>query len=150
MILNSPELIHEDEIPSRYTSDGENINPPFKFVMVPPVAKSLAFIVEDPDAPAGLWVHWMIWNIPVNTTEILAGQAPKGIVGLNSSHKNDWDQISPPDEGEHRYFFKLYALDIELELDPLTATRDEFHLAIEGHALKTAELMCKYKKPEVA
>jgi Raf kinase inhibitor-like YbhB/YbcL family protein len=146
MLLNSPAFTHEGAIPQKYTADGDGINPPLKIQYVPNDAKSLAIIVEDPDAPGGTWTHWLIWNIPTTTTlEITEGVAPTGVVGKNSGGENSWYPINPPD-GEHRYFFRLFALDTELELDPQTATPEEFHNAVEEHTLAKTELMGKYHK----
>ena len=148
MLLNSPTLVHEGEIPKQYTSDGENINPPFTLSYVPQAAQSLVFIVEDPDAPVGLWIHWLVWNIDPNITEIKENAIPKdGVVGLNSSMRNEWDSISPPDK-EHRYFFKLYALDTMLGLDAKTAKNEDLVAAMEGHVVAKAEFIGKYGKKE--
>jgi Raf kinase inhibitor-like YbhB/YbcL family protein len=145
MLFNSPAFTHEGAIPQKYTCDGENMSPPFKIQYVPQDAKSLALIVEDPDAPGGTWTHWMVWNIPMTTTEIAEGVAPAGVIGKNSGGENGWHQICPPD-GEHRYFFKLFALDNELELDPQTATPEQVHQEIEQHTVAKAELMGKYHR----
>ncbi|MCK9368467.1 YbhB/YbcL family Raf kinase inhibitor-like protein [Candidatus Dojkabacteria bacterium] len=144
MLLNSPTLTHNGTIPVKYTADGENITPPFTISYVPQAAQSLVFLVEDPDAPVGLWVHWMIWNINPNITEMKENEIPRdGIVGMNSSMQNEWDKISPPDK-EHRYFFKLYALDIKLELDPATTKSEDLVAAMEGHTVAKAEFIGKY------
>ncbi|KKR06270.1 MAG: Phospholipid-binding protein, PBP family [candidate division WS6 bacterium GW2011_GWF2_39_15] len=147
MLLNSPSIIHDSEIPPQYTCDGENINPPFTISYVPQNAQSLVFLVEDPDAPAGLWVHWMIWNMDPKMTEIREGEVPKGAVGMNSGMTNDWYPICPP-EGEHRYHFKLFALDTMLELDEKTVTREDLLAAMEDHIVAKAELVGRYTKAE--
>ena len=148
MLLNSSALTHNEKIPARYTCDGENFNPPFTISYVPGAAKSLVFIVEDPDAPVGLWIHWLVWNIDPDITEIKENETPKdGVVGLNSGMRNDWDSICPPDK-EHRYFFKLYALDTMLELDSKTAKNEDVVAAMEGHILAKAEFIGKYGKKE--
>lgn len=146
MILNSPDFTHDGELPSRFTCDGENIHPALTLSYVPMQAKSLAIIVEDPDAPAGTWVHWMIWDVSADITEVNAGETPQGVVGKNSSFRNEWDGICPPD-AEHRYFFKVFALDVEkLELDPETATREDFYTAVEEHIVKQEEIVGRYVK----
>lgn len=147
MLLNSTALTFDSEIPTKYTCDGENIIPPFEISYVPPKAESLVFLVEDPDSPTGLWTHLMVWNINPKTTKIEEGKIPNGIVGKNSAMRRDWDSINPPD-GEHRYFFKLYALDTKLDLNPKTATRDELVAAMEGHILAKEEFVGKYGKKE--
>ncbi len=147
MLLNSSEIIHEGTLPSKFTCDGDNTTPPFKIAFVPQAAQSLVYMVEDPDAPLGLWTHLMIWDISADITEIEEGKLPEGVVGKNSSEQVGWDNICPPDENEHRYFFKIFALDVEkLEVDPATATRDEVCHAMEDHTVAHAELIGKYKK----
>jgi Raf kinase inhibitor-like YbhB/YbcL family protein len=145
MQLASNVFQNSEVIPQKYTCDGEYFNPPLTISDLPQDTKTLALIVEDPDAPVGLWVHWMIWNIPTNISEISEDWAPVGVVGKNSSNNNSWDDICPPN-GEHRYFFKLFALDCGLDLDPETTTRDQFYQAMEGHVIEKAELLGRYSR----
>ncbi|MBI2356548.1 YbhB/YbcL family Raf kinase inhibitor-like protein [Candidatus Dojkabacteria bacterium] len=147
MLLNSPSLTHDGEIPSKYTCDGDDILPPFKIFYPPHDALSLVFVVEDHDAPAGIWTHLMVWNIDPSIKEIEEGKVPMGVVGKNSGMTEGWYSICPP-EGEHRYFFKIFALDTKLDLDPETATRDDLLLAMEEHILAKEELMGRYTKVE--
>ena len=133
------------EIPSRFTCDGESINPPLIFKIVPENAKSLALIVDDPDAPSGIWVHWVLWNIPPTVTEIKEGSTPAGAVaGINSGSKNAFSAPCPPG-GIHRYFFKLYALDKVFDL-PATSTSEDLSNAMEGHIMSESRLMGIYQK----
>lgn len=145
MQLTSTAFENNQEIPENYTCDGDMINPPLQISEVPETTKSLALIVEDPDAPVELWIHWIIWNIPTNTQEIPSGSNKIGTTGKNSSNNNSWDPICPPDK-EHRYYFKLFALDTTLDLDPEKATRDDFYNAMEKHLIERTELMGRYNR----
>lgn len=146
MRLSSPVFDEGKFIPKRYTCDGEDINPPLTISDVPEDAKSLALIVDDPDAPAGLWVHWTVWNIDPETAEIVEDSVPVGATqGLTSSGKGGYHGPCPPDR-EHRYFFRLYALDTMLDLDRLQTGKDELKDAMHGHVLARAELMGRYDR----
>jgi len=147
MKLTSPEFENGGNIPPFYTCDESSVSPPLKFEGVPTKAKSLALIMDDPDAvkPAGkVWDHWVAWNIPPETKEVAEGRDPDGIMGKNSRNNLTYSGPCPPD-GEHRYFFKLYALDTMLKLKE-GSTKDEVLKAIEGHVIEQAELMGKYKR----
>lgn len=129
-------------IPSQYTCDGANINPPLDIEGIPENAKCLALIVDDPDAPAGIWVHWVVWNIPV-ANHINENKAP-GTEGLNDFRRRNYGGPCPP-SGTHRYFFKVYALDTMLNL-PDNTTKSQLLNAMEGHILASGELMGVYKR----
>ncbi len=145
MKISSPAFENTGEIPSKYTCDGDNVNPPLSFVDIPDGTKSLALTVDDPDAPVGLWVHWLVWNIDPQTNEILENSIPLGSTeGITSFGKAGYGGPCPPDR-EHRYFFKLYALDITLDL-PGTEKKDRLENAIQGHILAQAELMGRYDR----
>jgi Raf kinase inhibitor-like YbhB/YbcL family protein len=149
MKLTSPVFSHQGQIPSKYTCDGENINPPLTISEVPPTAKSLVLIMEDPDVPKrlradGMWDHWIIFNIPVTVTEISEGEEPIGIHGIGTSKNLNYYGPCPPDR-EHRYFFKLYALDTELALAE-KATKVQVEGAMKDHILAKAELIGKYAR----
>jgi len=144
-------------IPSHYTCDGENINPPLTISGVPPGAASLVLIMDDPDVPKqlkpdGVFDHWVLFNIPPGTTQILAGQKDlPGVRGVSGRNMHYYTGPCPPPQyepSEHRYFFRLYALDDELSL-PEGATKemvlDEMKRS-DGHVIETAELMGKYKR----
>lgn len=145
MQISSTAFENNGLIPQQFACDGDLLNPPLVFSAVPDDAVSLALIVEDPDAPAGLWIHWIVWNIDPQTQTIAAGTVPAGVVGKNSSGNASWDDICPP-SGEHRYVFKVFALNKKLELDSATATRDDFYQQLEGSVIEKAELMGKYSK----
>jgi Raf kinase inhibitor-like YbhB/YbcL family protein len=142
--LTSTAFEHNSPIPARYTCDGEDISPPLTISGVPDGSRSLALILEDPDAPAGTWDHWITFNIPPRTTEIAEGQDDPGFPGLNSWKKIGWGGPCPP-SGEHRYVFHLYALDCELEV-PEGATKRDIQLAMRGHVLAQGELIGLYKR----
>ncbi|MBI2356047.1 MAG: YbhB/YbcL family Raf kinase inhibitor-like protein [Candidatus Doudnabacteria bacterium] len=149
MKILSPAFEHSQPIPKVYTCDGQNISPPLMFVDVPKEAKSLALIMEDPDVPKnirpdGLWVHWMVWDMPPDVAEIPEGAEAPGVIGQNTSGQASYEGPCPPDR-EHRYFFKLYALD-QTMTSARIANRDDFLSAIEGHVIAEAELMGKYNR----
>ena len=145
MMLKSPAFDHEGFIPSKYTCQGEDVNPELVIEDVPEGTKSLVLIMDDPDAPMGTWDHWVVWNIPPNVTVIGEDNVPPGaIIGKNSWGKNEYGGPCPP-SGVHRYFFKLYALDTELDLGP-SSTKHDVEEAMKGHVLAEAVLMGKYSK----
>jgi Raf kinase inhibitor-like YbhB/YbcL family protein len=131
-------------IPSKYTCDGANSSPPLAFGGIPAGAKSLALVVDDPDAPGGTFDHWVIWNIPPNTTSVAEGQSPQGVNGKTGFGKSAYGGPCPP-SGEHRYFFKLYAVDTTLNLAP-SSSKSDLEKAIKGHTLATAQMMGRYKR----
>lgn len=141
----SPVFQHKQMIPSLYTCQGKDISPPLLIADVPSDAKSLAFIMDDPDASVGTWVHWVFWNLPVSTTEIAENatlSVPQGRTDFGFSR---YGGPCPP-SGTHRYFFKLYALDVSLDL-PAGSTKSDLEKAMAGHILEMAELIGLYKKP---
>lgn len=143
--IESAAFAHLGTIPTKYTCDGENVNPPLAWNGVPEKTKSLALIMDDPDAPRGTWVHWLLWNIDPRTTGIAEHSVPAGAVqGMTSSGQAAYDCPCPPDR-EHRYFFKLYALDIPIPLSS-SATKAEAEQAIRGHILAQAELIGLYDR----
>ncbi len=149
MKLTSPAFDYEGKIPSAHTCDGENVNPPLSISEVPSDAKSLVLIMDDPDVPKdirkdGMWDHWVVFNIPPDHTEIAQGQEPPGRHGIGTGDNTDYFGPCPPD-GEHRYFFKLYALDCELDL-PEKSTKLDVEGAMSGHVLDTAVLMGRYAR----
>jgi len=137
-------------IPAHYTCDGANASPPLRFDGIPAGTKSLALLCEDPDAPAGLWVHWVLYNLPPASAG-LPEAMPDGEVlpsgahqGLNNARHHRYDGPCPPD-GTHRYYFKLYALDTTLA--PEThLDRGKLLQAMDGHILARGELMGRYSR----
>src|SRR4030095_5889972 len=140
--LISTVFSHKGHIPPLYTCEGKNINPPLKVENVPDGTKTLAIIVEDPDAPRGTFDHCVVWNISPN--EAIAERSNAGINGMNGFGKTGYGGPCPP-SGEHRYFFKFFALDDELNL--LAGSKKEELLdAMKGHVLASAEVMGVYQK----
>lgn len=152
--LGSPAFAHATEIPARYTCDGEDISPPLTWSGVPQATKSLALIVEDPDAPDPkaprvVWVHWILYNIPPSATglaeAVAARQLPAGTrQGMNSWHRTGYGGPCPP-IGRHRYFHRLYALDTLLP-DLGNPDKAKLQKAMAGHVLAQAELMGTYAR----
>ena len=145
MDIQSSAFVYNDPIPSVYTCDGKNVSPPLSILDVPAEAASLVLISDDPDAPAGTWVHWLVWNIDPSTTAIAEGSSPSGSVeGTTSFGKTGYGGPCPP-SGTHRYFFKLYALDSTLDLAS-DADKAALEAAMEGHILDQAETMGVYSR----
>lgn len=150
MEIKSASFHHEGMIPSKYTCDGRNISPPLSWSGAPEKTKSFALICDDPDAPVGLWVHWVLYDIPAVVQALPENVARDenlarlGKNGKNTSRRFGYDGPCPPD-GMHRYYFKLYALDTMLNAEA-GLTKDELLQAIKGHILAEAQLMGRYKR----
>jgi len=149
MVITSTAFSDGAVIPKKYTCDGQDMSPPLAFSGVPVGAKSLALICDDPDAPMGMWVHWVVWGMPPSTPALPEG-LPKdaklsgGIQqGLNSWPKIGYNGPCPPPGRPHRYFFKLYALDAELNLTERTP-KSALEEAMKGHIVAQAQLMGQY------
>lgn len=142
MKLTSPEIENGKKIPRKFTCEGDDINPTLIIEDIPVGTKSLALIVDDPDAPMGTWVHWVSFNIPV-VSQIDEDSIP-GKQGINDFGRKDYGGPCPP-SGTHRYFFKLYALDTVLDLNE-GINKEALEDAVEGHILDKAELIGLYKK----
>lgn len=138
--LSSPAFRAGEKIPDKYTCKGANVSPPLQFPGVPGEARSLVLIVEDPDAPNGLFTHCLVWNIEPTTRQIAERTFPAGAVsGSNDFGKIGYGGPCPP-SGTHRYFFRIFALDQKLELKS-GAKRTELDKAMAGHILARGELM---------
>lgn len=139
MIIDSPAFVHEQSIPSKYTCMGDDVSPPLRFHDIPKGTKSLALIVEDPDAPAGTFDHWITWNIPPDTKSL-----PENVQafnqGLNGFHDISYRGPCPPPGAPHHYYFKLYALDTVLTL-PDRSLKKQLEEAMEGHILAKAVMI---------
>ena len=131
-------------IPSKFTCDGSDTSPPLQIADVPSGAKSLVLIVDDPDAPGGLFTHWLVWNISPQTGSIAEGSAPKGVQGANDFGKSGYRGPCPP-PGTHRYSFKIFALDRELDLRS-GAKRSQVDAAMKDHVIAQGELVGRYAK----
>jgi len=149
--LSSTAFTNGGEIPRRYTGEGEDLSPALAWQDAPAGTQSLALIADDPDAPHGTWTHWLLWNIPARAT--LLPEGVEKIEVLDNAERqgtNDFQRIGyggpyPPPGTAHRYFFKLYALDVRLDLKS-GATKAELESAIKPHVLAEAQWMGTYKR----
>jgi len=142
LTITSPAFEKNKLIPSKYTCDGDDVNPPLNIEGIPKETKSLVLIVDDPDASKGTWDHWIVWNIPL-TNKIEENSVP-GTEGLNDFRKHSYGGPCPP-SGTHRYFFKVYALDTKLDLDPNSRKKD-IEKAMKDHILAKGELIGLYSR----
>ena len=132
-------------IPEKFSKNGQNVSPELRIEGAPADAKSLAVIVDDPDAPVGLFTHWLVWNVDPKATEIPEGSAPSGAVqGKNDFGETGYGGPQPP-SGTHRYYFKIFALDRPLDLKP-GARRRDVDAAMKGHVIGQGQLMGRYSK----
>jgi hypothetical protein len=149
--VRSTDFANGSEIPRAFTCDGEDRSPALEWSAAPAGTKTFALIADDPDAPMGTWVHWVIFNIPASAKALPGAVEKKEQLsdgtrqGQNSSHKIGYHGPCPPPGKAHRYFFKLYALDTELTLSAGTGKSD-LERAMEGHILGRAEWMGRYKR----
>ena len=144
MKITSSAFREGGNIPSKFTCDGGDTRPPLQIAEVPSGAKSLALVVDDPDAPSGLFTHWIVWNISPQTNAIAEESAPKGVHGTNDFGKSGYGGPCPP-SGTHRYYFRIFALDRELNL-PSGAKRSQLDAAMKGHVVAQGELMGRYSR----
>lgn len=142
LIISSSAFEPSGFIPAKYTCDGINVNPPLHIGNLPAEVQSLVLIVDDPDAPSGTWVHWVVWNIA--PSPFISQNTRPGTEGTNDFGSQRYGGPCPP-SGTHRYFFKVYALDNSLEL-PAGASKRTVLTAMEGHLLAQGELMGRYKR----
>lgn len=146
MKISSPAFKANETIPTQFTCDGKDFNPSLVFSDLPTNAKSLALIVDDPDAPVGDWVHWLVWNIAPNTTKIDENSTPQNTVtGTNDFGKTQYGGPCPPAGSPHHYHFKLYALDSTLEL-PADTNKAALLKAMQGHIIELSELVGLYQR----
>jgi Raf kinase inhibitor-like YbhB/YbcL family protein len=143
LTVKSPAFENNKPIPQKYSCDGQEVNPPLTVEGIPQATKTLALIVEDPDAPRGTFDHWLVWNI-VPTGKIEENSIP-GVEGINTSGEQTYVSPCPP-FGTHRYFFKVYALDTALALKPLATKKKDLEKAMQGHVLAQGELMGLYSR----
>lgn len=132
-------------IPQKYTCDAENVSPPLFWSDIPEGTESMALIVDDPDAPVGTWVHWVLYDIPADQYSL-----PEGVIGVGNEGKNNFGNVGyggpcPPMGPTHRYFFKIYALATTLGLDA-GETKENLERAMEGHILAQGHLMGQYQR----
>jgi Raf kinase inhibitor-like YbhB/YbcL family protein len=143
LVVKSPAFENNKLIPSKYSCDGSEVNPPITIEGIPKETKTLALIIEDPDALQGIFDHWIVWNI-APSGKIEENSVP-GTEGLNSADQQSYVGMCPP-RGTHRYFFKVYALDTKLELKPNATKKKDLEKAIQGHTLAKGELVGLYRR----
>ena len=145
MMKITSSAFHEGgDIPPKFTCDASDTSPPLQITGIPSEAKSLVLIADDPDAPGGLFTHWLVWNIPPQTSSIAEGSAPKGVQATNDFGKPGYRGPCPP-PGTHRYSFKVFALDRELDLRS-GAKRSQVDAAMKGHIIAQGELVGRYAR----
>lgn len=148
--LRSPAFDDGDEVPVEYTCDGDDVSPALEWSGEPEGTETFALIMDDPDAPVGTFVHWVAYDIPASASGLPRSAPAETVLPTGGTHgANSWDRLGyggpcPPD-GTHRYFFKLYALDASLGLDP-GATKKAVLDAMDGHVLEESRLMGKYTR----
>ena len=151
MTITSSAFRPGQPIPSKYTCEGEDVSPPLQWSDLPAGAKSLSLICDDPDAPFGTWVHWVVYELPLTTGELTEKVSTSQILPDGAKQgRNDFKRVGyggpcPPPGKPHRYYFKLYALDTDLGLKP-GATKQDLLRAMEGHILAEAQLMGTYQR----
>jgi Raf kinase inhibitor-like YbhB/YbcL family protein len=145
--LESPAFENGAGIPVKYTCDGEDVSPQLDWKNPPEGTRSYTLVVDDPDAPDGTFTHWIVYDLPAQLTSL-----PEGASGPGTSGRNDFQESGfggpcpPPNHGEHRYFFRLYALDVESLGLADNVGRQELDAAIDGHVVGTAELMGRFER----
>ena len=148
--IKSPAFVPGGKIPGKYTCDGMDISPPLAWTSGPEETKTFALICDDPDAPMGTWVHWILFNLPADIIELHENVPPEKELesgakqGMNDFRKIGYGGPCPPG-GTHRYFFKFYALDTEINLEA-GATKEELLKAMEGHILAEGQLIGRYER----
>ncbi len=148
--IKSPAFVPGGKIPGKYTCDGMDISPPLAWTSGPGGTKTFALICDDPDAPMGTWVHWVLFNLPADIIELRENVPPERELesgakqGMNDFRKIGYGGPCPPG-GTHRYYFKLYALDTEINLEA-GATKSELLKAMEGHILAEGQLMGRFER----
>lgn len=147
LTLSSPAFVAGGDIPRTFTCDGEDVSPHLTWIGAPAGVRSFALIVDDPDAPRGTFTHWVLYDIPADRTEIPPGPRAEGIGVAGRNSRGDIGYMGPcPPSGTHRYFFRLYALDVDtLGLTP-GAARSAVERAMKGHIIAQAELMGRYRR----
>lgn len=155
LLLTSPAFGHNTTIPTKFTCDGHNLSPPLSWTGIPAGAKGLALIVDDPDAPDPAapkmtWVHWVLYNIPVTVSGLPEGIHGNALPPGTMEGENDWQRPGYggpcPPIGQHRYFFKLFALDVLLP-DLRIPTKNRLVAAMAGHVLEQTEMIGTYRRP---
>jgi Raf kinase inhibitor-like YbhB/YbcL family protein len=154
ILITSDAFLEGEEMPTKYTCDGDDLSPGLRWSDIPPNTKSLALICEDPDAPSGTFTHWVLFDLPPTVTELPEGvSTAKRLANGAVQGQNDFNRVGyggpcpPPNDSGHRYYFRIYALDIELQLQG-GARREDVVPAMVGHVLATGHLMGTYKRKQ--
>ena len=146
MTLKSPSFEAGGLIDAHHTCDGRNVSPELQWTAVPEGARSFALIIEDPDAPSGTFTHWVLFDIP-GDVHSLAVESDVGVAGRNDFQQSGYGgPCPPPGHGQHRYYFRLYALDVAGLGLPEGARREEVESTMEGHIIAEAELMGRFSR----
>ncbi|MBV9084610.1 MAG: YbhB/YbcL family Raf kinase inhibitor-like protein [Acidobacteriaceae bacterium] len=132
-------------IPEKYSCDGQNVSPPLDWSGIPENTKSAALVVDDPDAPSGTFTHWIVYDLPPNTTKLAEGSSAAGKEGVNGFGKTGYGGPCPPPGKPHRYYFHIYALDVA-SLGNAGLSRERFDAAIERHIVAEGQVMGTYKR----
>ena len=154
ILITSDAFLEGEEIPTKYTCDGDDLSPDLRWSDIPPNTKSLALICDDPDAPSGAFTHWILFDLPPTVTELPEGvSTARRLANGAVQGQNDFNRIGyggpcpPPNDSEHRYYFRIYALDTELQLQG-GARREDVVPAMVGHVMATGHLMGTYKRKQ--
>jgi Raf kinase inhibitor-like YbhB/YbcL family protein len=142
LVVKSSAFANNGPIPPEFTCDGEDVNPPLTIDGIPEETQSLVLIVDDPDAPMGTWVHWIVWNIP--PSDKIEENTVPGVEGANDFRKHSYGGPCQP-SGTHRYFFKVYALDTRLNLSPNSRKKD-LEKTMQNHILAKGEIIGRYSR----
>ena len=145
LLIQSVAFANNGHIPIQYTCEGDNISPAIEIADIPEDTKTLALIMEDPDAPSGVFTHWLLWNLPPD--DLIIEKTQEGVSGINDFGKTGYGGPCPP-SGTHRYYFKIYALDTELSVSA-GESKQALLEGMKGHVLAIGELMGRYRKGTV-
>ncbi len=143
LVVKSTAFENNKIIPKKYSCDGEEVNPPLTIEGLPSATKTVALVVDDPDAPRGTFDHWVVFNIPPSVK--IAENSVPGTQGMNSAGQQDYIGMCPP-SGTHRYFFKVYALDAKLDLKSGSTRKKDLEKVMQGHVLAKGELIGLYSR----
>lgn len=145
--VSSSAFSESQSIPQKYTCDGQNVSPPLQWEGAPRNTRSFAIVVDDPDAPSGTFVHWVLYNLPASTSELKEGSSGGGQEGVNGFQKTGYGGPCPPPGRPHRYFFHIYRLDID-SAGNAGLSKQDLVAAIQGHILAEGQLIGRYKRAE--
>ncbi|MDQ2947103.1 MAG: YbhB/YbcL family Raf kinase inhibitor-like protein [Acidobacteriota bacterium] len=145
--VSSTAFTEGQSIPEKYTCDGQNVSPPLNWSGAPENTKSMAIVADDPDAPSGTFTHWVLYDLPAKTAVLMEGSSGGGKEGVNGFKKTGYGGLCPPPNGAHRYFFHVYALDIDSLGNP-ALTKQDVTATMKAHILAEGQTMGTYKRRE--